>query len=383
MNVINLLSEHISNQIAAGEVIQRPASVVKELLENSIDSGADEIKLFIKDGGRTSILVQDNGKGMTGDDAVLSFKRHATSKLKRVNDLFKMHTKGFRGEALASVSAIAHVSMKTKHKESKDHGISIEYSGGKLIEKEECVCDTGTLLEVKNIFFNVPARRSFLKSDHVEFMHIRHEFERIAMAHHDVTLSLVQDGNEIYNLPISNLRKRITDILGKKSNENLVPISEKTDIVTISGFVGKPESAKKTRGEQYLFVNNRFFKHSYFHHAISKAFEQLIPAKAVPSYFIFFDIDTKKIDINIHPTKTEINFEEGKFIYSILLSSVKQALGKYNIAPTIDFDIDHSFDVPLSRRNEAPKEPEIKLNPSYNPFSTFQKNEKANRSESK
>ena len=359
MNVINLLSEHISNQIAAGEVIQRPASVVKELLENSIDSGADEIKVFIKDGGRTSIMVQDNGKGMTADDAVMSFKRHATSKLKRVNDLFKMHTKGFRGEALASVSAIAHVSMKTKQKDSKDHGISIEYSGGKLMEKEECVCDTGTLIEVKNIFFNVPARRSFLKSDHVEFSHIRHEFERIAMAHDDVKLSLVQDGNEIYNLPISNLRKRITDILGKKSNENLVPISEKTDIVTISGFVGKPESAKKTRGEQYLFVNNRFFKHSYFHHAISKAFEQLIPQKTVPSYFIFFDIDTRKIDINIHPTKTEINFEEGKFIYSILLSSVKQALGKYNIAPTIDFDIDHSFDVPLSQRKEAPKEPEI------------------------
>ncbi len=383
MNVINLLSEHISNQIAAGEVIQRPASVVKELLENSIDSGADEIQVFIKDGGRTNILVQDNGIGMTSDDAVLSFKRHATSKLKRVNDLFKIQTKGFRGEALASVSAIAHVSMKTKHKESKDNGLRIEYSGGKLIEKEECVCNTGTLIEVKNIFFNVPARRSFLKSDHVEFMHIRHEFERIAMAHHDVKLSLIQDGSKIYNLPMSNIRKRITDILGKKSNENLVPISEKTDIVTITGFVGKPESAKKTRGEQYLFVNNRFFKHSYFHHAISKAFEHLIPAKAVPSYFIFFDIDTKKIDINIHPTKTEINFEEGKFIYSILLSSVKQALGKYNIAPSIDFDIDHSFDVPLSQRNEAPKEPEIKVNPSYNPFSTFQKSEKSDRNESK
>ncbi len=382
MNVINILSEHISNQIAAGEVIQRPASVVKELLENSIDSGANEIKLFIKDGGRTSILVQDNGKGMNPDDAVLSFKRHATSKLKRVNDLFKMQTKGFRGEALASVSAIAHVSMKTKHKENKEEGVSIQYSGGKLIEKEECVCDTGTLIEVKNIFFNVPARRSFLKSDHVEFNHIRHEFERIAMAHHDVKLTLVQDGNEIYNLPISNIRKRITDILGKKSNENLVPISEKTDIVTISGFVGKPESAKKTRGEQYLFVNNRFFKHSYFHHAISKAFEQLIPEKAVPSYFIFFDIDTRKIDINIHPTKTEINFEEGKFIYSILLSSVKQALGKYNIAPTIDFDVDHSFDVPLSQRNEAPKEPEIKVNTSYNPFSAFEKSKKADSNKS-
>ena len=381
MNVINLLSEHISNQIAAGEVIQRPASVVKELLENSIDSGADEIKVFIKDGGRTSILVKDNGIGMTMDDAVLSFKRHATSKLKSVDDLFKMQTKGFRGEALASVSAIAHVSMKTKHKNGEE-GISIRYSGGKLTDKEECICDTGTLIEVKNIFFNVPARRSFLKSDHVEFSHIRHEFERIAMAHHKVKLSLVQDDKEIYNLPGSNLRKRITDILGKKSNENLVPISEETDIVTIYGFIGKPESAKKTRGEQYLFVNNRYFKHAYFHHAISKAFDQLIPDKAVPSYFIFFDIDTRKIDINIHPTKTEINFEEGKFIYSILFSSVKQALGKYNISPTIDFDIDRNFDVPLSQRNEAPKEPEIKINTLYNPFTRHKKVEKSDRSKS-
>ena len=383
MNVISLLSEHISNQIAAGEVIQRPASVVKELLENSIDSGANEIKVSIKDGGRTSILIQDNGTGMTADDALLSFKRHATSKLKRVNDLFKMQTKGFRGEALASISAIAHVTMKTKHKNSKNHGISIEYSGGKLMEKEECICDTGTIIEVKNIFFNVPARRSFLKSNHIEFNHIRHEFERIAMAHNEVKLSLIQNGNEIYNLPTSNLRKRITHILGKKSNENLVPISEKTDIVAISGYVGKPENSKKTRGEQYLFVNNRFFKHSYFHHAISKAFEQLIPEKAVPSYFIFFQIDTHKIDVNIHPTKTEINFEEGKFIYAILLSSVKQALGKYNIAPSIDFDIDHSFDVPLTQRDEAPKEPGIKVNSAYNPFSSFQKNNKIDSIKSK
>jgi DNA mismatch repair protein MutL len=373
MNVINLLSEHISNQIAAGEVIQRPASVVKELLENAIDAGATEIKVFIKDGGRTNIVIQDNGKGMTPDDAILSFKRHSTSKLKNVDDLFKMQTKGFRGEALASIAAIAQVTMKTKHMDSNENGFQIEYAGGKLTEKEECVCDTGTTIEVKNIFFNVPARRSFLKSDTAEFNHIRHEFERIAMAHNEVKLSLTQNEVEIYNLPESNIRKRITDVLGKNSNEKLVPISEETDIISITGFVGKPENAKKSRGEQYFFVNKRFFKHAYFHHAIAKAFTQLIPEKTHPSYFVFFDINPAKIDINVHPTKTEINFEESKFIYSILLSSIKQALGKYNISPTIDFDVDHSFDVPPSKRNTEPKEPEIKVNPSYNPFSSFEK----------
>ena len=373
MNVINLLSEHISNQIAAGEVIQRPASVVKELLENSIDAGATEIKVVVKDGGRTNIVIQDNGKGMTQEDALLSFKRHSTSKLKSVDDLFNMTTKGFRGEALASIAAIGQVTMKTKHKKSKENGFHVEYKGGKLIQKEECVCDTGTLIEVKNIFFNVPARRSFLKSDSVELTHIRHEFERIAMAHNEVKLSLIQNDTEVYNLLASNLRKRITDVLGKNSNEKLVPISENTDIISITGFVGKPENVKKSRGEQYFFVNNRFFKHAYFHHAIAKAFDQLIPEKTYPSYFVFFEINPAKIDINVHPTKTEINFEESKFIYSILLSSVKQALGKYNIAPSIDFDIDHSFDVPHSQKNTEPKEPEIKVNPSYNPFSSFEK----------
>ena len=373
MNVITLLSEHISNQIAAGEVIQRPASVVKELLENAIDAGATEVNVFIKDAGRTNIVIQDNGKGMTPDDALLSFKRHSTSKLNNVEDLFKMKTKGFRGEALASIGAISQVTMKTKHEKSKGNGYHIEFAGGKLIEKEECVCEIGTIIEVKNIFFNVPARRSFLKSDSVEFTHIRHEFERVAMAHNEVKLTLNQNETEIYNLPESNTRKRITDVLGRNSNEKLVPILEETDIISITGFVGKPETSKKSRGEQYFFVNKRFFKHAYFHHAIAKAFDQLIPEKTHPSYFVFFEIDPSKIDINIHPTKTEINFEESKFIYSILLSSVKQALGKYNITPTIDFDVDHSFDVPHSKRNTEPKEPEIKVNPTYNPFSSFEK----------
>ena len=382
MNIISLLSEQIANQIAAGEVIQRPASAVKELLANSIDAGATEIKVVVKDAGRTNILIQDNGKGMTPDDALMSFKRHSTSKLKNVDDLFHLQTKGFRGEALASIAAISQVVMKTKHENCKENGHLVEYSAGELLENEECVCDLGTTIEVKNIFYNVPARRNFLKSNSVEFNHIRHEFERIAIAHCDVKLILVQNDTEVYNLPVSNSRKRITDVLGKNSNEKLVPISEITDIVSIRGFVGKPEHAKRTRGEQYFFVNNRFFKHAYFHHAITKAFENLIPDKTFPSYFVFLDIDSSKIDINVHPTKTEITFEESKFIYSILLSSVKQALGKYNISPSLDFDIDTSFDVPSSQRNTEPKEPEIKINPSYNPFSSFEKKDISHDSKS-
>jgi len=283
-----------------------------------------------------------------------------------------LQTKGFRGEALASIASIAHVTLKTKHKNQEDTGTLIEMNGGTPIRNEECICEQGTSIEVKNIFFNVPARRTFLKSDNAEFTHIRNEFERICLAHAEISFTLTNNGNEVYNLKAGNLRKRITDVLGKKSNENLVPIEEKTDIVEISGFVGKPESAKKSRGMQYFFVNNRFFKHSYFHHAVSKAFEQLIPEKSHPSYFIFFTIDTAKIDVNIHPTKTEINFEEGKFIYTILLSSIKQALGKYNIAPSLDFDVETSFDVPISHKNELPIEPEIKVDPSYNPFSKFE-----------
>ena len=372
MDIINLLSEQISNQIAAGEVIQRPGSVVKELLENAIDAGAKSIKVHIKDAGRTSILIQDNGSGMSSKDAALCFTRHATSKLQKVDDLFQLQTKGFRGEALASIASIAHVTLKTKYKGQEDTGTLIEMNGGTPMRNEECICEQGTSIEVKNIFFNVPARRTFLKSDNAEFAHIRNEFDRICLAHCEVSFILTHNGNEVYNLNAGNLRKRITDVLGKKSNENLVPIEEKTDIVSISGFVGKPESAKKSRGMQYFFVNNRFFKHSYFHHAVSKAFEQLIPDKSHPSYFIFFKLDTAKIDVNIHPTKTEINFEEGKFIYTILLSSIKQALGKYNISPSLDFDLETSFDVPLSHKNKPPVEPEIKVDPSYNPFSKFE-----------
>jgi DNA mismatch repair protein MutL len=365
--IIQLLPDHIANQIAAGEVIQRPASVVKELVENAIDAGAKSIKVVVKDAGRTLIQIIDDGKGMNEDDAVLCFQRHATSKIANADDLFKLTTKGFRGEALASIAAIAHVSLKTKESDS-EIGTLIEVEGNNIKNKEATVCPNGTSFEVKNIFYNVPARRNFLKSDNVEFGHIREEFERISLAHPDIKFTLHHNGKEEYNLLNGPLRKRIIEVFGRSNNDQLVPVEEETDIVKIKGYVGKPETARKTRGEQFLFVNQRFFKDSYFHHAISKAFDGLIQDRSFPSYFIFFEIDPSKIDVNIHPTKTEIKFEEDRFIYSILLSSIKQALGKYNVFPTLDFELDTSFDVPVEVRKTDPTEPQIKVNPLFNPF---------------
>lgn len=365
--IIQLLPDHIANQIAAGEVIQRPASVVKELVENAIDAGASSIKVVIKDAGRTLIQIIDDGKGMNEEDAVLCFQRHATSKIASADDLFKLTTKGFRGEALASIAAIAHVTLKTKEHHSET-GTLIEVEGNKIKNKETTVCSNGSSFEVKNIFYNVPARRNFLKSDNVEFGHIREEFERIALAHPDIKFTLHHNGKEEYNLLNGPLRKRIVEVFGRSNNDQLVPVEEETEIVKIKGYVGKPETARKTRGEQFLFVNQRFFKDSYFHHAISKAFDGLIPDRSFPSYFIFFEIDPSKIDVNIHPTKTEIKFEEDRFIYSILLSSIKQALGKYNVFPTLDFELETSFDVPAEVRKTNPIEPQIKVNPLFNPF---------------
>lgn len=365
--IIHLLPDHIANQIAAGEVIQRPASVIKELVENAIDAGAKSIKVVVKDAGRTLIQIIDDGKGMNPKDAEICFQRHATSKISSAEDLFKLTTKGFRGEALASIAAISHVTLKTKASDS-EIGTLVEVEGSKIKNSEDTVCATGSSFEIKNIFYNVPARRNFLKSDNVEFGHIREEFERIALAHSDIKFSLYHNGKEEYNLSNGPLRKRIIEVFGKSNNDQLVPVEEETDIVKIKGYVGKPETARKTRGEQFLFVNQRFFKDSYFHHAISKAFEGLIPERTYPSYFIFFEIDPSKIDVNIHPTKTEIKFEEDRFIYSILLSSIKQALGKYNVFPTLDFDLERSFDVPLEIRKTEPVEPQIKVNPLFNPF---------------
>ena len=368
MGLIQRLPEHIANQIAAGEVIQRPASVVKELMENAIDASSTSVMVVIKDAGRTLIQVIDDGDGMQEEDASACFLRHATSKISSANDLFQLQTKGFRGEALASIAAIAHVQLKTKHKDQTETGILLNIEGNTIKNTEKTVCPKGSSFEVKNLFYNVPARRNFLKSDTVEFGHIREEFERIVLAHPEIRFSLHHNTQEIYNLQSSNLRKRVVDILGKSNNERLVPLEELTNIVKISGFIGKPETARKTRGEQFFFVNNRFFKDAYFHHAVIKAFEGLIPERTFPCYFIFFEIDTAKIDVNIHPTKTEIKFEEDRFIYSILLSSIKQSLGKYNIFPTMDFELDTSFDIPSSLRKTDPVEPQIVVNPNFNPF---------------
>jgi DNA mismatch repair protein MutL len=368
-NLIQLLPDNIANQIAAGEVIQRPASVVKEVVENAIDAGASKIDVNIKDAGKTLIQIVDNGQGMSPDDAKLCFERHATSKVRKADDLFALSTKGFRGEALASIAAIAHVTLKTKRKEDQT-GTQITIEGSVIKENIETVCPEGTSFEIKNLFFNVPARRNFLKSDKVEFRHIVDEFERVALAHPNIHFTLRHNENELYNLNDAVLRKRIVDVLGKKSNDRLVPIEEETDIVKLKGFVLKPEFAKKTRGEQFFFVNDRFFKSSYFNHALNKAFDGLVKDREFPGYFLFLEVDPAKIDVNVHPTKTEIKFEEEKFIYSILLSSVKQALGKYNIAPTLDFERETSFDIPHEMRSQPTVEPTIKVDPEYNPFKT-------------
>lgn len=368
--IIKILPDHIANQIAAGEVIQRPASVVKELIENAVDANSTKIQVVIKDAGKTLIQVIDNGKGMSSQDAKLCFERHATSKIVSADDLFALRTKGFRGEALASIASIAHVSLKTRQ-ENQDTGTEMLLEGSKLIYQTECVSPFGTSFEVKNLFFNVPARRNFLKSDSMEFRHVEEEFERIAIAHPEIAFSLVHNQQEVYSLSPSNLRRRIVDILGKTSNDKLVPINEQTDIVSVEGFVLKPEFARKTRGEQFFFVNHRFFKDNYFNHAVNRAFDGLIQPKYFPGYFLFFSVNPAKLDVNIHPTKTEIKFEEDKFIYSILLSSIRQALGKYNVAPSLDFDQETTFEVPMELRNTTPIEPIIRVDPEFNPFQKF------------
>lgn len=374
--LIKILPDHIANQIAAGEVIQRPASVVKELVENAVDAGSTKIQVFIKDAGKTLIQVIDNGNGMSMEDAVLCFERHATSKISSADDLFSLQTKGFRGEALASIASIAHVSLKTKP-ESSDIGTEICIEGSTIVSQTECVTSKGTSFEIKNLFYNVPARRNFLKSDAMEFRHIEEEFERVALAHPEISFSLHHNNQEVYALSPSNHRKRISDVLGKSSVDKLVPIEVDTDIVSIRGFVLKPEFARKTRGGQFFFINNRFFKDNYFNHAVNKAFDRLIQPKYFPGYFLFFIVNPNKLDINIHPTKTEIKFEEDKFIYTILLSSIRQALGKYNVMPPLDFEQETAFEVPMSVRNHPPVEPVIRVNPDFNPFQSFHNNSKS------
>lgn len=341
-DIIKLLPDSIANQIAAGEVIQRPASVVKELMENALDAGADTIQVIVKDAGKTLVQIVDNGSGMSGTDARMSFERHATSKIRSAGDLFAIRSMGFRGEALASIAAVAQVELRTRQADDT-LGTRIVIEGSAVITQEACQAQPGTSLWIKNLFFNVPARRKFLKSDPVEFRHLLEEFSRIALAHPEIAFSLHHNDSEVAILPKSNLRQRIVNLLGKKYNELLVPVSEETNYVGISGFAGKPESAKRTRGEQYLYVNHRFIKSPYLHHAVRSAFEEMIPDDAHPMYVLFLEVDPARIDINVHPTKQEIKFEDERLIYNYLRVSIRHALGKYSVMPVLDFEQEVAF----------------------------------------
>jgi len=374
-DIIQLLPDHVANQIAAGEVVQRPASVVKELLENAIDAEATSIKLLIRDAGKTLVQVIDNGKGMSATDARLSFERHATSKIKTAQDLFNLNTKGFRGEALASIAAIAHVELKTKQ-ENEEIGTQLKIEGSKVISQDVVSTSKGTSIAVKNLFYNIPARRNFLKSDTIETRHIIDEFQRVALAHPLVSFLLHHNNNEIYHLKKSNLRKRIVAVFGAKMNEKLVPIDESTDLISIQGFAAKPAYSKKKRGEQFFFVNDRFIKSAYLNHAVVNAFDGLLENGYHPSYFLYLTVPTSSIDINIHPTKTEIKFENEKALYAILRATVKHSLGQYNVAPILDFNRDASLDIPY-QFNTKPTNgntPKITVDPNFNPFKTTNQN---------
>ncbi|WP_034258893.1 DNA mismatch repair endonuclease MutL [Altibacter lentus] len=366
-DIIQLLPDHVANQIAAGEVVQRPASVVKELLENAIDAGATKITLVVKDAGKTLVQVTDNGIGMSVTDARLCFERHATSKIKSADDLFNLHTKGFRGEALASIAAIAHVELKTRT-EASEVGTKICIEGSEVTSQEAAVVPKGTTISVKNLFYNIPARRNFLKSNPVETRHIIDEFHRVALAHPQVAFSMLHNNDDVFNLPASNARQRIVNIFGSKTNEKLVPVSEETEIVKVEGFVIKPQYAKKSRGEQFFFVNDRFIKSPYLHHAVSNAFEGLLKDGLQPGYFLFLAVDPHSIDINIHPTKTEIKFDDEHAIYAMLRATIKHSLGQFSIAPVLDFNKDSGFDTPYDYSKKQPVAPTIEVDKNFNPF---------------
>jgi len=366
-DIIHLLPDAVANQIAAGEVIQRPASAVKELMENALDAGATHIQLIVKDAGKTLIQIIDNGSGMSDTDARLSFERHATSKINNANDLFCIRTMGFRGEALASIAAIAHVELKTKLHDAS-LGTQIIMEGSEVKSQQACQFSGGTSISVKNLFFNVPARRNFLKSDVLESNHIQEEFCRVALINPNIAFTYHHNGKLIFQLEKSNQKQRIVNIFGKSYTERLIPLEQETNIAKFNGFIGKPEFARKTRGEQYFFVNKRFFKHPYLHHAVDNAFQELLPEKSFPSYFINFEIDPKEIDINIHPTKTEIKFQDEKTIYALLRSAVKQSIGKFNIAPSIDFDLEQSLNLMPPPKDYDVKPPSIKIDTQFNPF---------------
>lgn len=347
-DVIQLLPDNVANQIAAGEVVQRPSSVVKELMENAIDAGATQIKLIVRDAGKTLIQVIDNGCGMSETDARMSFERHATSKIREAKDLFAINTMGFRGEALASIAAVAQVEMRTR-RATDELGVRLVVESSSVKTQEACQCPPGTSISVKNLFFNVPARRNFLKSDPVEMRHILDEFQRVAMANPDLFFSLHHNDQEIFHLPPGNLRQRVVKIFGEIVNKKLVPVQQETDILKISGFVGKPDYFKKSRGEQLFFVNKRFIKSNYLHHAVASAYEDLLPSDTFPLYVLFLDIDPMRIDINVHPTKQEIKFDDEKLVYNYLKVSVRHALGSHNVTPTLDFEQEPAFQATPTR----------------------------------
>ena len=366
-DIIHLLPDSVANQIAAGEVIQRPASVIKELVENAIDAQAQNIHVLVTDAGKTSIQVIDDGKGMSETDARLSFERHATSKIREAADLFALRTMGFRGEALASIAAVAQVELKTRPV-AEELGTKIVIAGSKVESQEVVSCPKGSNFSIKNLFFNIPARRKFLKANSTELSNILAEFERIALVHPEVAFSLYSNDSELLNLPAANLRQRILAIFGKKLNQQLLTVEVNTTMVKVSGFVAKPESARKKGSHQYFFVNGRYMRHPYFHKAVMEAYEQLIPTGEQVSYFIYFDVDPANIDVNIHPTKTEIKFENEQAIWQILSASVKESLGKFNAVPSIDFDMDDRPDIPVFEQNLPPEPPRVSYNSDFNPF---------------
>lgn len=364
---IKLLPDHVANQIAAGEVVQRPASVVKELLENAIDAGATQITLVLKGSGKTLIQVIDDGSGMAPEHVSLCFARHATSKISSAEDLFALRTKGFRGEAMASIAAIAHVSLKTKTRQAPQ-GTECVIEGSEVVSTSPCVMQPGTVVSVKNLFYNIPARRNFLKGDHIELKHCIEEFQRVALAHSQIGFKMVHHDSDLFHYTSSNVRQRIAAVLGGKSNERLVPVEENTEIVNISGFVLKPEFAKKSRGDQYFFVNDRFIKSPYLNHAVNAAFEGMIKPGLHPGYVLFLRVDPAAIDINIHPTKTEVKFEEEQSIYAVLRACIKHSLGQFNILPLLDFERDSSLDTNYATQSQTPKIPKIEVDANFNPF---------------
>lgn len=366
-DIIQLLPDSVANQIAAGEVIQRPASVIKELVENAIDAGATSINVLVVDAGRTSIQVIDNGKGMSETDARLSFERHATSKIRKADDLFSLHTMGFRGEALASIAAVAQIELKTRMA-SDDLGTHLSISGSRFTNQEPCSCPVGSNFLVENLFFNVPARRKFLKSNTTELNNIINAFERIVLVYPHIAFTLYSNGTELFNLRSCNYRQRIVEVFGKRLNQDLLSIDVDTSLCHIHGFVGKPESARKKTPQQYFFVNERYMKHPYFHKAVITAFDRLIPQGEQIPYFLYFEVPPTNIDVNIHPTKTEIKFENEQAIWQILLAAVKEAVGRFNDIPSIDFDTEGKPDIPVFDPHSGTKAPKVEINPSFNPF---------------